>query len=196
AASLGSSSSEFDPFGWPIDPSRTVVFDFSEMVGLDAAFDPNRSMDSLGGAPVAVRPRPQVVQNVNARPLGVLVYAQGRPKTSVMIPANSPLPAVHKSRFFTIHDRQTAVKVVVLEGDSPDPSACARVGECVIQGLPPRPKGQEIEIAYCYDHDGRIHIVAQDVGSGVVAQAVLHRASASGAGESARVSALLDGMRR
>ncbi len=185
------SSAEFDPFGWPIDPSRTMVFDFSDMIGLDRGFDPNRSLEVPGApATTAPRPRPQVVQNVNARPLGVLVYSQGRPKTSVMIASNTPLPAVHKSRFFTIKDNQTAVKVVVLEGDSPDPQACARIGECVIQGLPPRPKGQEVEIAYCYDHDGRIHIVAQDLASGVMAQTMLVRLSASSAGESTRLDAM------
>jgi molecular chaperone DnaK len=106
------------------------------------------------------------------------------------------LPAVHKSTFFTIKDDQTAVKVVVLEGDSPDPGACVRIGECVIQGLPARRKGQEIEIAYCYDHDGRIHIVAQDKGSGQMAQVTLARASALDAATAARFGALVQGGRR
>jgi hypothetical protein len=35
--------------------------------------------------------------------------------------------------------------VVVLEGESPDPDDCTRIGECLVTGLPARPKGQRIE---------------------------------------------------
>jgi molecular chaperone DnaK len=152
--------------GLPMLGGRTAVFDFADLVQLDP------------GLPASAG----VVQEVNARALGVLVYAQGKPKTSVMIPANTPLPATTVSKFHTIQDRQTAVKVVVLEGDSPDPAACVRVGECVIDGLPPRPKGQAVEVAYSYDHDGRIRIDARDVGSGQRAMTTLHRATDGMAG--------------
>ncbi len=184
-------SSEFDAFGWPVDPARTLVYDFADLIDLGsttsslvpgAAPVPGTSpADPFGlgpGAAAAPAPPPRrAVTNVNARPLGVLVYKQGLPRTSVMIRANSALPAVRRSRFFTIKDGQTAVKVVVLEGDAPDPDACTRVGELVITGLPSRPKGQEIEISYAYDADGRIQVMARDLGSGQVAQAELLRAT-------------------
>jgi molecular chaperone DnaK len=172
---LGQSSAEFDPMGWPIDPTRTVVYDFADMM----AITDQRLVQSMELAPEEKKKRlDDVVRNVNARPLGVLVYSQGRAKTSVMIKANSQLPALHLGKFFTANDNQTAVKVVVLEGEAEDPASNARIGECVISGLPARKKGQEIEIVYIYDLDGRIVIRARDVGSGMEAEVELKRTTA------------------
>jgi hypothetical protein len=170
-------SREFDGFGWPGDPTRTVVFDFGDLVGGSL----KESRESL-------------VTNVNARSLAVLTYSQGAPKASVMIRQNTPLPAMHRNRFFTLKDNQTAVKVVVLEGESKDPDACVRVGECLITGLPARPKGQEVEIVYTYDQDGRLAILARDVGSGASAEVELRRATAMSAGERQEQRATLEAL--
>jgi molecular chaperone DnaK (HSP70) len=115
------------------------------------------------------------VVNVNAHSLAVLVHRRSEPTAKVMIPANSQLPATHRSRFVTINDGQQGVRVVVLEGEDSDPTACTRIGECVIDGLPPRPKGQSIEITYRYDQDGRIRVSARDVATGAEARTELVR---------------------
>jgi hypothetical protein len=129
----------------------------------------------LGGQVAPPTPPKRMVQNVNARPLGVLVFSRGQPKTKIMIPANSPLPARKLHSFVTINDNQTAVKVVVLEGESPDPDDCTRIGQCLVTGLPARPKGQKIEIVYAYNVDGRIQIWARDVATNHKAQVQLKR---------------------
>jgi molecular chaperone DnaK len=147
----------------PVDADTTAVYDFADIVSLS---------DGPADASEAV------VVNVNSHSLGVLVHAGGVPKTSVMIPRNTQLPATKRSRFFTINDNQTGVRVVVLEGEASEPDANARIGECVISGLPPRPKGQEIEISYSYDSDGKIEIWAMDVGTGQAANVELRRSSA------------------
>jgi molecular chaperone DnaK (HSP70) len=145
--------------GLSVDPpdGASVVYDFADLVSLSEDSD-------------------RAVVNVNARALGVLVHKQGEGRVSVMIPANTQLPAVKRSRFFTINDDQTDVRVVVLEGEG-EPAGCARVGQCVITGLPARAKGQEVEISYRYDEDGRILVEARDVGTGLAARVTLERAA-------------------
>jgi molecular chaperone DnaK (HSP70) len=146
----------------PVDANATVVYDFADLVSL---------------SDVDVSTPARAVVNVNARSLGVLVHKAGEARTSVMVPANTQLPATKRSTFYTINDNQTGVRVVVLEGESPDPDECTRIGECVISGLPARAKGQEIEISYSYDSDGRIRIESRDVGTGKAARVELKRPS-------------------
>ena len=109
-----------------------------------------------------------------------------------MIPANSPLPATHKRRFVTLNDGQTSVKVVVFEGAAPDPEDCRRIGECVVSGLPPRPKGQGIEISYRYGADGRLRIEARDQGTGRAAQSKLLRPASLSSAQRAAVADWLE----
>ena len=199
AAALASAGPEVPDLG------RTMVFDFSDLMQLssDTAGDlpPHSPASDFAGLeelsedlPQAPRRPPRAVVNVNARALGVLVFAQGRARTSVMIASNTPLPAMKRGKFVTINDNQTAVKVVVLEGDNPDPEMCRRVGECVISGLPARPRGQEVEVAYSYDADGRIRIWARDVSTGKAAQATLTREGQLSSDEQQRLTELLSGL--
>lgn len=146
----------------PADANATVVYDFADLVSL---------------SDVDVSEPARAVVNVNARSLGVLVHKNGEARASVMVPANTQLPARKRSTFYTVNDNQTGVRVVVLEGESSDPDECTRIGECVISGLPARSKGQEIEISYCFDSDGRIRIDSRDVGTGKAARVELKRPS-------------------
>ena len=100
-----------------------------------------------------------------------------------LIGSNSALPVTKRTTFQTINDGQTGVKIVVLEGENPDPDANARIGEAVISGLPPRPKGSPVEVAYHYDRDGRIHVYARDVRSGKSVRTVLERTGAMTRGQ-------------
>ncbi|MCA8925390.1 MAG: Hsp70 family protein [Planctomycetes bacterium] len=139
---------------------------------------------SLGQAlDVAIGGKVPAVTNVNSHSLGVLVFRQGQPRTSIMIGSNSALPVTKRTTFQTINDGQTGVKIVVLEGENPDPDANARIGEAVISGLPPRPKGSPVEVAYHYDRDGRIHVYARDVRSGKSVRTVLERTGAMTRGQ-------------
>ena len=136
------------------------------------------------------------VTNVNSHTLGVLVFRQGQPATSGMIPANTTLPFTHRTTFETINDNQKGVKIVVLEGENPDPDMNMRIGEAVITGLPPRPKGAPVEVAYHYDRDGRIHVYARDVQSGRSVRTVLQREGALTQGQHQQYMRAAQGQRR
>ena len=98
------------------------------------------------------------------------------------------------SRFYTINDNQPGVRVVILEGDEEDPERCTRIGECVISGFAPRPKGQPVEIGYTYDEDGQIKVWARDVQSGVSARVDLRREGGFDRKELAEAARFVEGI--
>lgn len=68
-----------------------------------------------------------------------------------------------RQQFVTNRYGQERVTVRVVQGDAPDPAACAIVGECRIRELPPNlPQGSPVEVAYSFDLSGRIHVHATD----------------------------------
>jgi molecular chaperone DnaK len=128
------------------------------------------------------------VQDVVSHGLGVVVVNKSGRKNVVLIPEQTPVPVKRTRPFFTIKDGQTAVRIEVLEGDGEDPLGCTRLGELVVDDLPPgRPKGQEIRVSYEYDEDGRVQVAAVDVDTGKAAHATIERV---GALEKSEISAL------
>ncbi|HBP20270.1 MAG TPA: hypothetical protein DEA08_21080 [Planctomycetes bacterium] len=181
----------------------TATFDFRDLVALEEIQIEDSSSPPLptpGAPPAPPKPIPQrrqrAVQQVNARSLGVLIHRQGQPAVKIMLPRNTKLPATERQQFYTLNDNQTGVKVVVLEGEERDPEMCTRIGECIISGLPARPKGQPVEIGYSYDEDGQILVTAVDLGSGIQARVELKREGSLDRREMAAAAQWLDGVCR
>ena len=81
----------------------------------------------------------------------------------IMIPRNTTLPFSITKTFQTNKDGQTRISVQVMEGDAPDPTACALLGKCRIVDLPPNlPKGTAVEVTYSFDKTGRISVSARE----------------------------------
>jgi molecular chaperone DnaK len=107
------------------------------------------------------------VQNVNSHSLGIIIIMDdGKFKNHIMIPAQTPIPAEAKGPFKTALNNQTTVHIKVTEGESADPEDVHIVGECVVSGLPPRPKGAIVDVTYKYDADGRITVEGKDRATG------------------------------
>lgn len=169
------------------------TFAFADLIELEDPLPPPTPTGPVPGAPPPLpKPRQRAVRNVNAKGLGVLIHKGGEPRVRLMVAKNSQLPVTYRSRFYTINDNQTGVKVVILEGDEEDPSRCARIGECVISGLPPRAKGQPIEIGYSYDEDGQIKVWARHVETGETAQVELRREGSLDRREMAQAAQYVD----
>lgn len=94
-----------------------------------------------------------------------------------MIPQMSPIPFQISETFFTVEDNQTGVRTVVYEGEAAALEDCTEVGECRLEGLPPRPKGQPIQVTFNYDTNGMLEVHARDVQTGREVHTVLNRAT-------------------
>lgn len=108
--------------------------------------------------------RPDVeVTNVNSHNLGVLGVEQatGMPRTKVLVPRNTALPARKGAAFTTAHDGQTSVAVKVVEGGDASGNHSTPIGKCVIDGLPPDlPAGTQVNVIFEYENNGRLKVSA------------------------------------
>lgn len=120
------------------------------------------------------------VTNVNAHSLGIegIEPSTMRKINVVLIPRNTPLPAVKVERFTTKSDNQRSIVVHVLEGESSSPGDCTSIGRMVIRDLPPGlPQGWPVDVVFSYETNGRLRVEASVPGTGQAAQLELERAA-------------------
>lgn len=109
--------------------------------------------------------------DVNAHGLGVLAYDKygegGVLRNSVIIAANTPLPAQKQQRFELTDPRQTQARITIVQGP-PDAleADCVKIGEVLLENLPPDPNTDRIQITYAYNIDGILEVTATDILSG------------------------------
>jgi molecular chaperone DnaK len=106
-------------------------------------------------------PVPFQVQNVNSHSLGVVatVSKSRRSANAVLIPKNTPLPAVQHRVFRTQKPGQRSLLLRIVEGESDDPDQCAQVGQCSVQGLPPDlPAKTPVNVEFAYTESGRLRV--------------------------------------
>ncbi len=119
--------------------------------------------------------------DVNSHGLGMVARDPNSDKqlNFVMIPRNTQLPVEKRQTFVTNQDGQRRVHVKVIQGEAPDPAACAQIGDLYIRDLPEGlPKGSPVEVIYSFDETGRVHIRAVDQTSGKSATTQIERAGA------------------
>lgn len=118
-------------------------------------------------------------RSVNARGLGILVrddQAGGR-IPHYLIPANTALPAKATQNFGTVIDGQKRVRLVVVESGADPQAPCQRLGDCVIENLPPDlPSGSKVAVTIRYDEQAKVHVSARDLTSEKIAEAEIIRA--------------------
>ena len=87
-----------------------------------------------------------------------------------LLPRNTALPVEAARSFYTLRPDETRIVVPVLEGEEADPDLCRRIGEVVIDGLPPgRPEHQQVDVVMGLDRDGILRLSATDVATGAAA---------------------------
>jgi molecular chaperone DnaK len=155
-----------------------------EAVALGAAlFAAGRQME-LGGALVMEDNAREYlermrVNDVAAHSLGISVFDtrhHGRAVMARLLPRNTALPVEAARSFYTMRPGETRIIVPVLEGEEPDPDLCRRIGEVIIDGLPPgRPEHQRVDVVMRLDRDGILKMSATDVASGrAAATTIVH----------------------
>ncbi len=81
-----------------------------------------------------------------------------------VIPQNSTVPTAKSKIFTTVRDNQTAVKILVLQGESERAEENELLGEFIMAGLRKAPKGQvEIEVTFEINADGIVSVSAKDL---------------------------------
>jgi molecular chaperone DnaK len=84
-----------------------------------------------------------------------------------LIPQNSTVPTARSKIFTTVRDNQTAVKILVLQGESERAEQNELLGEFIMSGLRRAPKGQvEVEVTFEINADGIVSVSAKDLETG------------------------------
>ena len=101
------------------------------------------------------------VRNVNSHSLGVAGAdpVTKLPRTKVLIPRNTPLPAKARGAFKTQKAGQTSVLVQIVEGESANPRDCSQLGRCIVRDLPPKlPARTPVTVEFAYQEDGTLQV--------------------------------------
>ena len=116
-----------------------------------------------GMQPAPARPAP-VVMDVTPRSLGIATVAGF---CEELIRRNSHVPAQIRKLFTTSRDLQDVVRIVVCQGESRRLDNNTVIGDVVLQGLPPRPRGEtSIEVTFALDASGILQVTARDAKTG------------------------------
>ena len=141
-----------------LEPAKTVHPD--EVVALGAAVQ----AAALVGATSSAEHPDLLLLDVTPHNLGIMIaggYFQ------MLIPANSTVPTSATHVFTTVRDDQTAVKIVVLQGDSDVAAHNELLGEFLLTGLPSGPRcSVEIDVRFDISSDGIVSVSAKDRASG------------------------------
>ena len=112
----------------------------------------------------------KTVTTVVPRAFGVKVYSRGEEEYSVshVLAANQPLPAAPgRQTFYTAHPDQTEIEIEIWEQagavSSRELADNARIGDGVITGLPPLPKGSPIDVDFRMDERGLLRVEATEL---------------------------------
>ena len=121
-------------------------------------------MPVRGMTPTVPVPAGPVVLDVTPRGLGIGTVAG---YCEELIRRNSRLPTEIKRNFTTSRDKQDTVRIRVCQGESRRIDENLMVGELILEGLEPRPRGETtIEVTFAIDASGVLQVRARDARTG------------------------------
>jgi molecular chaperone DnaK len=134
-------------------PNRGVHPD--EVVALGAA---------IQGAALVQDTSEMILLDVTPHALGIMTVGR---HFEELIPQNTTVPTQRAKIFTTSRDNQTAVKIIVMQGDSAKAADNELLGEFILTGLRRAPKGEvEIEVTFEINTDGIVSVSAKDLENG------------------------------
>src|SRR6187399_343860 len=119
---------------------------------------------SIQGAALVREKQEMILLDVTPHALGIMTFGS---HFEELIPQNTTVPTARTKTFTTSRDDQTAVKILVLQGESARADENELLGEFILTGLRRAPKGQvEIEVTFEINSDGIVSVFAKDLETG------------------------------
>jgi molecular chaperone DnaK len=135
------------------DPNKGVHPD--EVVALGAA---------IQGAALVEDKHEMILLDVTPHALGIMTFGS---YFEELVPQNTTVPTSRTKIFTTSRDNQTAVKILVMQGESKKADENELLGEFILTGLRRAPKGHvEIEVTFEINTDGIVSVHAKDLETG------------------------------
>ncbi len=104
------------------------------------------------------------LHDVTAHSLGIMTAGGG---FDALIPAMEPVPTRVEELFTTSRDGQSAVKIVVLQGESERATENSPLGRFALTNLRPGPAGSvRVKVTFTIDEDGIFSVGAKDLDTG------------------------------
>ena len=146
--------------------------------------DPNMTVNpdevvALGAAVQAAVIKGEVsdVLLLDVTPLSLGVETMGGVMTKI-IERNTTIPARRTEVFSTAEDNQTAVDIVVLQGERERAADNRVLGRFRLEGIRPAPRGEpQIEVTFEIDANGILHVSARDKDTGAEQQITISETS-------------------
>ena len=118
----------------------------------------------IQGAALVEDKREMILLDVTPHSLGIMTFGS---HFEELIPQNTTVPTSRTKIFTTSRDNQTAVKILVMQGESKKADENELLGEFILTGLRRAPKGHvEIEVAFEINTDGIVSVHAKDLETG------------------------------
>ena len=116
---------------------------------------------SIQGAVLAGEVKGIVLLDVT--PLTLSIETLGGVATP-LISANTTIPTKKSQIFSTAADNQTAVEIVIVQGERPLARDNTSLGRFMLEGIPPAPRGMpQIEVTFDIDSNGILNVTAKDL---------------------------------
>ena len=103
---------------------------------------------------------------LDVTPLSLGIETMGGVMTK-LIESNTTIPTKKQEVFSTAADNQTSVEIKVLQGERPMAKDNKSIGNFILDGIPPAPRGTpQIEVTFDIDANGILNVSAKDKGTG------------------------------
>ena len=114
---------------------------------------------------------------LDVTPLSLGIETEGGIFTK-LVERNTTIPTEKKQTFSTAADNQTAVTVMVYQGERPMARDNRELSRFNLEGIPPAPRGMpQIEVKFDIDANGILSVAAKDLGTGKEATVRIENAS-------------------
>lgn len=150
---------------WNVTPDKSVHPDEAVAMGAAVHAAGLRSESGAGGDGGGTG-SDFIIRDVTSHGVGVVALDERQVlSNTVLIPAQTKIPAHFDRVFYTVDDRQEEVNLQVTVGDETNLEYVSIIGESMIK-LPPLPAQSGIRVTFHYDVDGIIHVEVHEAASG------------------------------